>query len=300
MQVEVAICTWNRAELLTRTLARLSEINVPSGVELRILLINNASTDRTSEVIEQFQPQLPLVPMMESQQGHTFARNRAIEAATGELLLWIDDDVIVGETWLKDYILASKNPEFDFWGGPIRPRFEPERPDWISENWSNLKGCFAERELGENPIELNRQKLPYGANFGIRTSLQKQFLFDTDWGRQGDSVVGEDELQVMRRVLEAGHRGEWVPGAGVEHVIDAARATEGYIQRYFVGQGRRIVIDGTGWGWSRPALWCGWKWEQFCYHWTRRKSHSPRWVGHLIRSGLAEGQYLQKRAGRVN
>ena len=77
--------------------------------------------------------------------------------------------------------------------------------------------------------------------------MQRANLFDPDLGRRADAVLGEDELELMRRLLAAGHQGRWVPGAVVEHLIPADRASAKYVYDYFVGQGRNLVLKGEGW-----------------------------------------------------
>ena len=296
MIVEIAICTWNRAELLQQVLQKLESLEVPANCELRVIVVDNNSADTTAKVISRFQSRLNLVACNEKQQGHSFARNRAVEAATGDLMIWIDDDVIVGDDWLTAYIrAATSQPDISFWGGPIIPRFLAGKPRWIEQNWEKVSGCFAYRDFdatGEQKIELNCERLPYGANFAIRTAVQKQFLYDTTVGRSGKGVVGEEELRVLRSVVAAGHLGAWVPTASVERQIEPDRATTDYVQRYFVGQGRVLSENGTGWSTDPEELDREAKHQLFWYRAKRWFTQSEVWVSHLIRGSLAQGQCL--------
>lgn len=291
MNVEIAICTWNRAELLGGTLASISRLVLPADVSLRVIVVNNGSTDDTDSVARSFSKSLDLQIEHEPQQGHTFARNRAIAVAAGQLLIWTDDDVVVDPHWVAAYANAARHSQFDFWGGKILPSFLPQQPAWIAENWESLRGCFAFRDLGDVEVEFEPNRLPYGANFAIRTELQKRFPFNVRLGRRGPQVVGEDEIDMLQRVCSAGHRGQWVPASRLQHVITAERASFEYVHDYFVGQGRRIFQDGSGWSTNANRLWWQWRWQAFLFWLTRRYAKSPAYVAHLIRSGLAEGQY---------
>jgi len=301
MIVEVAICTWNRAALLQMTLQRLTEIEIPSDTQFRVIVVDNNSTDQTPETIKQFESKLGLVYVTEREQGHTHARNCAIEHAMGDLLLWIDDDVLVSDDWLSGYVrAASSQAEVSFWGGPIEAKFLSAKPKWISENWDKLQGCFAVRYLGESPIELDGDHLPYGANFAIRTAVQKKFPFQTSLGRTNDAVVGEDELQLLRRVLADGMRGSWIPESGVEHLIDSTRTTTGYVHKYFVGQGQMLVAKQSGWTTDVAKLKQEADHELFWYRVKRWFTKSDVWLSHLIRGSLAQGQHLALTASGEN
>ena len=212
MLVEIAICTWNRSGLLKQTLQSLCSLNIPASVEWQVLVVDNNSSDDTSAVIESMSDSLPIVSLFEASQGHTIARNAAVRHAQGDLLLWTDDDCKFNPDWLANYCREFENSKFDFWGSTITPEFiSGKTPEWISENWDICKGCFASRDLGSQKIELTADGLPYGANFAVRTAIQKQYPFDESLGRQGSRVTGEDELDFMRRLLKAGHQGLWVP-----------------------------------------------------------------------------------------
>ncbi len=291
MKFSVAICTWNRAELLRRTLISLSRLRMPTDWHWQIVVVDNNSTDRTADVVREFESQMPLRLVSEPRQGLSFARNRAIENCTGQVIVWTDDDVEVAPAWLVAYgELIDRTPEGSFWGGPIRPKFLGPRPTWLMKNWDVCQGCFAARELGQDSFECTADRLPYGANFAVRTSVQHKFLFDERLGRKGNSLVGDEELDLMRRLMAAGHRGFWVPGATVEHLIPPQRMTLDFVRRYFIGQGWRLGSSTQSS--SRTARL--FRREAFVQRWLFRLRYrftkSPTWLAHWIRAALAEGQ----------
>src|SRR5581483_541916 len=107
MHVTVAICTWNRCKLRDQTLAQFQNLRIPEGVTWELLVVNNNCTDQTDLVLENYRSRLPLRRLFEPKQGHCHARNCAVAAATGELLLWTDDDVLVNPEWLAAYVAAA-------------------------------------------------------------------------------------------------------------------------------------------------------------------------------------------------
>lgn len=297
--IDVVICTWNRSQQLESTLASLTQLIVPYQCQLRIIVVDNNSTDDTDGVLETFATHKffgrhKFLKLKEPRQGHTFSRNAAIERLNSDLVMWTDDDVVVDSFWLKSMVeFANAHPDTAFFGGPITADLRPTCPDWVAENWEQLKGCFADRNLGDQPVALADDRLPYGANFAIRTPAQMQFTFDQDLGRRGDDVLGEDELDVMRRMIAGGLTGKWVPDAKVTHVIPARRINEEYVRQYFLGQGRALVRKQTPWKYSAPKLWWSTIGHYLMFRFTRKFSTSQHWLSHLIRSGLAEGQYRE-------
>ena len=292
--VDVAVCTWNRSSLLERTLESFANLIAPGEIGLRILIVDNNSTDNTQQVIaefcsSQFAEQHKVVALKEPKQGHTFSRNCAVQKADSDLMIWTDDDVYVEPDWVAKYVeAANQNPDTSFWGGEIEPEFE-EKPKWITENWNMLKGCFAVREF-RGELELGGKRLPYGANFAIRTAVQKEFLYDVDLGRRENEVLGEDELDLFRRLLRQGHRGQYVPSNSLRHYIPKDRSTEEYVYDYFVGQGRALVAKGEPWHDEVKKLTSESKSEYRKYKMKRLVSGSEVWVSHMLRSALAHGQ----------
>ena len=295
--VDIAICTWNRADLLKRTLDSISKVSVPSDIQLCVVVVDNRSTDETQSVIEAFANSdfgkaNRVVSAIENQQGHTFARNRAIQSCQGDLIVWTDDDVLVHSDWIERYVNAARQQtKTSFWGGRIEPAFLKNKPKWIDDNWDALSGCFAARDLGNDPVEFSADRLPYGANFAVRGDVQRANLFDPELGRRADAVLGEDELDLMRRLLAAGHCGQWVPGAVVEHLIPMERSTTKYVYDYFVGQGRNLVLTGEGWETDAGLLKREAKSEYRRFWWKRFYASNQQWCSHLIRSALAMGQW---------
>ena len=117
--VDIAICTWNRAGLLGRTLESVSNLRVPSDIKLSVVIIDNRSTDETQSVIDAFAGSdfgqaNQIVSAIENQQGHTFARNRAIQSCQGDLIVWTDDDVLVHPDWIEKYVDAARQQTFSF------------------------------------------------------------------------------------------------------------------------------------------------------------------------------------------
>ncbi|MDH3518935.1 MAG: glycosyltransferase family 2 protein [Myxococcales bacterium] len=242
MDVSVAICTWNRARLLDRTLAELRALRVPEGLAWEVLVVDNASSDDTAAIAARHAGALPLRAVREAQRGLSHARNRAIREARGALLAWTDDDVLVAHDWLAAYTRAAHElPDAAFFGGPILPEFEASPPAWIEAALPVIGSAFALCDWRDERAALDAGHLPFGANFAVRSAVQRRYLFDPELGRRGGELLSGDENEVFRRMLADGHAGWWLPEARVRHLVTRDRMTLEYLRRYYRGIGRSHV-----------------------------------------------------------
>jgi glycosyltransferase involved in cell wall biosynthesis len=239
MNITVAICTWDRCELLRQTLEQMRNLEVPQGVEWELLIVNNNSTDSTNQVIASFSDRLPIRRLFEPKQGHSNARNCALHQARGEYILWTDDDVLVDRKWVAEYWKAlNKYPDAAFFGGVIEPYFAVEPPSWIRRHIDRLAGAFAIRDLGRDILPFQDDEVPYGANMAFKTEILKKFTFNPRLGRIGSGMLGDDELEVITRLRQSGLYGVWVGTARVKHHIEVQRLTKKYLWEFYRGVSR--------------------------------------------------------------
>ncbi len=239
MLVTVAVCTWNRAELLDRTLAGMAGLRVPAGVDWELLVVDNNSSDGTPAVLARHAAagRLPLRPLSEPKQGHTNARNCAIDHARGELIVWTDDDVLVDPDWLAEYARAAGRwPAAGFFGGTIRPDYQVPPPAWVLRHRERLEGMLVLRELPD-PEGVSEHSF-FGANMAFRTAVLRGVRFDPTLGLKGGNRVVGDETTLMAQLRARGVAGVWVPSAAVRHFTPADRLTARYVWRFFVGLGQ--------------------------------------------------------------
>jgi glycosyltransferase involved in cell wall biosynthesis len=286
----VAICTWNRASLLFQTLGRLTRLERPDA-PWELIVVNNHSTDQTECVLDAFMSRLPLRRVFEAEAGLSHARNAAIRHATGDYLVWTDDDALVDKDWLCAYERAIKRwPDAAVFGGPVRPRFEGTPPVWLAATWREVPAAFAIRELGTDPVELDgKKKIPYGINFVVRMREQRQFSYDPNLGRKHGAGLLSEETEVIRAILTSGGTGWWVPDALVEHWIPKKRQSIRYLRSYYALAGRTDYRrhppppPHTPMLWGRPR----WLWRQavqaeLAYRLARLTGNPHHWQKKLV------------------
>ena len=260
MFITVAICTFNRAESLRRTLDSVAAMQVPSDVTWEVLVVNNNSTDHTDNVINAYTGRLPVRCEFEPRPGKCNALNRAIDVAKGDYILWTDDDVVVDTNWLVAYVEAFRRwPEAAVFGGRITPRYEAPVPKWIMQSEAVLVGPYAIRDFGEQVWPLSAEDedhFPFGANWAIRAIEQRAFRYNPELGPVQNRIRNYDETDVIGRVLGSGATGYWIPQAMVEHCIARDRQTLRYIAAYYEGWGETVAFR-TAAATATQAFWFG-------------------------------------------
>jgi glycosyltransferase involved in cell wall biosynthesis len=258
MFITIAICTFNRAESLRRTLNSLVAMRVPSDVAWEVVIVNNNSTDHTDDVIGEYLSRLPVRREVEPHSGKSNALNRGIDVAKGDYFVRIDDDVVVDAGWLVAYVEAFRRwPEAAVFGGRIRPRYEAPAVKWALQSEAVLEGPHAIRNFGDRVRVLSaddEDHYPFGANWAIRAVEQRAFRYDPELGPVANRYRTHEEYDVIQRVLRSGATGYWIPNAAVEHCIGRDRQTVRYIAAYYESWGETLTFCNAAATASEPFL----------------------------------------------
>lgn len=183
--------------------------------------------------------------LTEPRPGLSRARNRALAACDGgDVIAFVDDDAIVGDGWLDAMRAAWERaePRVACVGGPIRPRFEGERPRWLSER---LLPVLTTLDYGPEARDLDPfTTTVYGANVAFRAgALRDVGGFDPGLGHGGRPTGFGEEDDAERALYRAGYVVRYEPGPWVWHVIPPERTTRAAFLRrrlrYGVGLGAR-------------------------------------------------------------
>jgi glucosyl-dolichyl phosphate glucuronosyltransferase len=238
VRITVAIATWNRAPLLSRTLAEMTKLRIPAGAQWELLVANNNSTDDTDAAIAEFTDRLPIRRIFEPRLGKSFACNLLVREATGDLILWTDDDALVDSEWLAKYHEAASSwPDAAFFGGTVEPLYEAPPPPWVVRNETQVAHCFGLCQYGKSLRPLAPQEYPNGSNMAFRRDLLNRFPFDLRLGKTGKRKGWCEDSELVDRLRDAGQFGLWVGTASVKHWVPKERMTYRYVWDWYVGAG---------------------------------------------------------------
>lgn len=242
--VSLIIATYNGAKKLPATLTSLAEQTLNREL-WEAVIVNNNSSDNTSEVVEKFaasHPELSIRLVHEPQQGLSYARNRGIDEAAGEYLVIIDDDEIACPELLAEYYeFLDTRPHVVAAGGKITPHYPTRRPRWMSRITERpIAGTL---DLGNEICDFPEGKYFGGGNMALRrTAINYYGKFNTNLGRRGSKLLGSEEKELYMRYYTSGEDICYLPKAEIFHVIDESRLTKAYFKAvcYRIGQSERI------------------------------------------------------------
>jgi glycosyltransferase involved in cell wall biosynthesis len=250
--ISVILCTYNRCENLAKALDSLAGTVMPPAMTWEIFVIDNNSSDCTAEVVEQFQSRYPgrFHYIFEPSQGKSFALNTGIKAAKGNVLAFIDDDVVASSSWLQNLTADILAGTCSGAGGKILldPNFVP--PTWLPvEGPFSVAGMLAVFDLGNQPRALDRP--PFGTNMAfLRAMFDKYGLFRTDMGPAPGSEIRNEDVEFCRRLMNGGEILRYEPDAIVYHAVPERRRTQEYFLQFWFDHGRAVIREGG----VRPAV----------------------------------------------
>jgi glycosyltransferase involved in cell wall biosynthesis len=125
--ISVVICAHNAAATLDECLRHTCALDYS---ELEILVVDDGSTDPTPEIVKRY-PGVRLVQIEHG--GLAAARNAGFEAASGELVAYLDSDAFPSPEWPYYLALAFDGPDVGGAGGPnIPPYDEPSGAEVVA------------------------------------------------------------------------------------------------------------------------------------------------------------------------
>ncbi|MCZ2223451.1 MAG: glycosyltransferase family 2 protein [Chitinophagales bacterium] len=211
MLISIIIPTFNRADQLNRTLFSLVELKTPKHL-FEIIIVDNGSTDKTKEVIEKYINQnkgFTIKYFYDDIPGLLTGRHRGAKEAKGEILTFIDDDILVSETWLNTiYSVMSSRVDIGFLTGPNLPLYESYPPTWLNYFWSNHQygktcGWLSLLDFGNEIKEISPNYV-WGLNFTVRKNVFQQLggFHPDNISKEFQHFQGDGETGLTLKAIE--------------------------------------------------------------------------------------------------
>jgi len=218
---------------------------------MELLIVDNASSDGTPQLLaasDWRKPWMNVRVVREEKLGLSNARNRAIQEATEEYIVFMDDDETPDPHWLDAYerVIVTERP--DAMGGRIKVLFEDgERPAWLQDE---LLGFLGQLDHGGAARRLAALDTPiFGGNFAFRKCVFASIgAFDAGLGRKGSANTGGEDTEIYRRMIASGCNVWWVPNAVIHHRIQVAKLRRRYFLDLHFRQGRTEGMRKRGTG----------------------------------------------------
>jgi glycosyltransferase involved in cell wall biosynthesis len=220
--VSIIIPTRGRPRYLDVALESVAPQAARVGAE--VVVVSDGPNELTASVAERHGARFLALP---EPRGLNAVRNAGIEAATGDLLVFVDDDVRAPDGWLGALLAGARAaPEREVFGGPIRPRLEAA-PRHCGREPAPITALFA----GGQDRDIPRA---WGTNMAVRRSA-----FDRV-GRFDEALSGRgDEEEWEQRYTSAGGRIRYIAAAGLDHRRNRTDSRLRVLTRQAYEQGRQ-------------------------------------------------------------
>ncbi len=218
--ISLIICTHNRAPALSDALHSLKNLRIPKGCDVELVLVDNASSDGTSRLIEAFEKEtekFQVIHLREERLGKSFALNNGIGVAKGDFLVFIDDDHIVSDDYLNAIIrTVGEHGDYSIFCGRVFPDWDGSEPQWVHDNDRYPIRPFPvpRFDLGEEPLKISEDKgfIPGSGNLVMKKEVfQRIGFFSEELGPKGHNLRGGEDIEFVRRALRKGEKILYVP-----------------------------------------------------------------------------------------
>lgn len=264
LSVSIIVPTFNRRERLRRLLTSL-ESAAKGGAAFEVVVAVDGATDGTGEMLAALEPSYSLRVLHQGNAGPAAARNRALSAVVGEVLLFLDDDVIPIEGLVERHLAIHRRDPSAVVIGPMVPPRGIELAPWVLWEASRLQRQY--NAMAAGAWEPTARQFYTG-----NASLRREHALAV--GGFDETFKRAEDVEFAFRLADRGLRFHFVSGAAVWH--DPGRSFESWV-RVPYEYGRYDVIMARERG--RP-----WLLDVAYREWSRRHPLNrllPRWcVGH--------------------
>ncbi|MGB7326124.1 MAG: glycosyltransferase [Rubripirellula sp.] len=245
--ISVVVCCFNSESVLAETLQHLKLQTVPDGLQWEVVLVDNASTDKTTNIAREFSSRFGSVDRLriveEPNPGLSNARKAGVFAAKYQCLIFCDDDNHLCPTYVDSaYTFLKQNIHVNAVGGTGTAVTEIDLPDWFA----SFQSAYACGPQAAQPGPIGNGYL-YGAGLAVKTAHLRDVYesgFEhqlSDRSGQQLSSGGDGEIQEWLSIRSPGQR-YFLPSLTFDHRIPQERLSIQYVEQLYVGFGRMLPI----------------------------------------------------------
>lgn len=271
----VVVPTFRRPDGLRRALTAVAE-QVDPGVPWDLLVVDNDDPPGAASAFADGTTGFPVPARLtrEPRRGASAARNRGLAEATGDIVVFLDDDVVPAADWLRELVAPIVHGRCDGTGGRVVLDPSVPRPRWFDEPGLGPYLAAHDPTPAERPVARGEYVITASAAFRADL-LRATGGFDTELGPRDGVQLVNDDVALGDAFVAAGGRLHHVPNAVVVHELPPQRLRPTYLLRRAYSQGRSdwILHSRTAgrreaarrqWGWARHearARWAGRPWR---------------------------------------
>lgn len=237
MHISVIIPTLNRARVLNRTLFSLA--NQAMDLKFEVIVVDNGSSDDTREICNRYQASFENFRYIyDDRPGLLIGRHVGAHRATGKVLSFIDDDVVLPPYWLQGIgeVFAPQS-QVVLATGNNYPFFESPPPEWLDQMWCQYGSGKHLYQLSFLILGNASMAIDPGLVWGLNFHIRRDTFFELG-GFNPDILparfqyfIGDGELGITRRMRDRNLKAFFDPRLSLYHTATSERLTEEYFIR---------------------------------------------------------------------
>lgn len=192
-RMSIVICSYNGSATIAESIHAVLALDYP---DYELIVIDDGSTDGTAQIADSLGAHV----IRTENRGLSNARNTGYQAASGEIVVYLDDDAYPDIYWLRYLAIAFRDPNVGAAGGPNLP---PPQDSLIADCVAHSPGSPMEVLLSDTRAE----HIP-GCNMAIRREL-----LETLGGFDARFRAAGDDVDMCWRILESGAQIAFHPAA---------------------------------------------------------------------------------------
>ncbi len=199
--LSIIVPTFNRVEILRRCLRALGQ-QTPSLETFEVIVADDGSSDETRAMLEKEVFPIQLRPLFLPQAGPSAARNRAAEVATGDLLLFLGDDILAAPGLVAAHLQAHDEHPEENEGVLGQLAWSPELATTPFLQFLGEPDCpFQFSFSGFDP-----ENVPLGRMYGSHLSLKRSFFMGQEGFDESFTLPAWDDIELQLRYRRVGFR----------------------------------------------------------------------------------------------
>lgn len=198
-KISLLVATHSRRSSLEQVICSFTQQNISVGKEL--VIVDNNSQDDTADYLNNLKHP-NIICLFERQPGKSRSLNRAMKAATGDLWVFTDDDVIADSNWLQAIIDgANAYPDIAVFGGKILLDQHSQIPKWLKNAYNLKSPLCAYHNYGDSDGIYPPFHYPFGPNMAVRRQavISNQAQWPEDFG-PGTPFFLSDESRFLEQI----------------------------------------------------------------------------------------------------
>jgi glycosyltransferase involved in cell wall biosynthesis len=200
--------------MLDRLLRDLARQEAGSAFTFSVVVADNDAGESARSIVEACAREcsLSVVYVVQSERNIALVRNTALAHATGDFIVFIDDDEFPTEGWLLNLFRTCKSCGVAGVLGPVKPHFERQPPRWL------VQGGFYDRPTHPTGFVMPWQECRTG-----NVLLKREIIPKHEPPFRPEFGTGGEDQDFFRRMIQQGHRFVWCDEAIAYEVVPPSR-----------------------------------------------------------------------------